>query len=293
MSKTGKDEVEEIDPHAFVEFMKLLVVQGGAVALELRPHVRNIGKHTKTPRGSEKDTRAKAAREAKTAVDVAVQELVLAGLLRRFPQIKIALTEEDTRSSRSFQDDTKKRYRFVIDPLDGTLPYIEGSDGFGILTGLVDRDSFAAAVLYYPGSDQLYWAVEHAGAYREQRGLTQRLDLAACRAKSPVVEINSRVIQQARDALHNVGFEVDLVDDAATAILRVAEGKVLAYCCHSRNLHDIAMAAFIAQEAGATVCSWDSTEILYPYTEPVRIPRLLVTASREEQITAALRPFST
>ena len=52
---------DSINTDEFVEEMKLFVVQGGAVALELQGQVENIGKTVTVPTGSEKDDDAQKA----------------------------------------------------------------------------------------------------------------------------------------------------------------------------------------------------------------------------------------
>ena len=80
-----------MDLNAFLDDLKLAVRQAGAVAHILRFHVRDIGKSADVPAGSENDAAGKAAREAKSAVDMAIQDLILTLLVERYPQI--AFTE--------------------------------------------------------------------------------------------------------------------------------------------------------------------------------------------------------
>jgi len=280
-----------MDMNTFLDDLKLSVRQAGVVAEMLQFHVRDIGKAADVPAGSENDAASTAAREAKSIIDMAVQDLILTLLVRRYPQVWVVLAEEVTPIVENhFHGQEDEQYRFVIDPLDGTRDYLDGKDSYGVLTGLIDRDRFVAAVLYYPAKTSLYYAVTGVMAYREDKEGREGLDTRnAC--PPPLVEVNSRVAPETRDKLSERGFQVHVVSDAATAILRVAEGKTLAYACHTRNLHDIAMAAFIAEQAGATSCAWDGQELLYPYVRPTRVPRMLVASARADELVGALQGF--
>jgi len=283
--------VNTINLNEFTEAMKLTALQAGSIALELRPHIQNIGKQADVPEGSEQDNRAKAAREAKTIVDLAIQELFLTVISKQFPQIKIVIAEEETRSLKLFQGGANERFRFILDSLDGTLEYLNNGNKFGILTGLIDYNRFVAAVLYYPAQGWLYWAVNGDSAYLEHKRTVKKLSSIAIHPTPPIIEVNSRVVPEAREKLQKQGFEVRVVPDAATAILRVAEGKSMAYACHTRNLHDIGMATFIAELAGVMACNWHGEELLYPYTKPTRIPCLLVTSDRIGEMVEVLQGF--
>jgi hypothetical protein len=74
----------DVNLHEFQEFLKLLAFQAGAVALELRGKVSDLGKDIVGPDGRRNDERSRA-RRAMTVVDLAIQELVLTGILEALP----------------------------------------------------------------------------------------------------------------------------------------------------------------------------------------------------------------
>jgi fructose-1,6-bisphosphatase/inositol monophosphatase family enzyme len=270
----------DVNLHEFQEFLKLLAFQAGAVALELRGKVSDLGKDIVGPDGRRNHERSRA-RRAMTVVDLAIQELVLTGISKRFPQITLVRAEEQTNTARILND-RASRYCFVLDPLDGTLTYLEGGDTFAILGGLIDRDRFVAAVLYYPVGNVLYSAVFGEGAICERDGERRHLKV---RRDYPdkVIEVNDRVLSLsgAGEALGQSGFTVRQVRDAATAILRAVEGRSFGYMCYTRNL-----------QAGLSVSDWAGSELRYPPETPSRVPTFMVLAGMKNEIVDALEGAS-
>ena len=59
---------------------------------------------------------------------------------------------------------------WCVDPLDGTLPFIEGSPGFAVSIALVARDGTPLiGVIYDPVEATLLHAINGAGAFRNRR----------------------------------------------------------------------------------------------------------------------------
>lgn len=84
--------------------------------------------------------------------------VITASLMNAFPEYGI-LDEElgDQRSSATPS--------FVVDPLDGTVEYIEGGKNYGILIGLVKDGKSVLGVAYRPERDELTYAVRGCGAW--------------------------------------------------------------------------------------------------------------------------------
>jgi 3'(2'), 5'-bisphosphate nucleotidase len=282
VTETTRSADTTIDLTAFRDRMKAVLLQAGAVAVQLQEFIDNIGKAVDNAAGA-----ASKRRSILTLADLAIQELVLTAIRTDFPRIRVVIAEEVTKSLRCFG--RSGRYRFVIDPIDGTAEYLEGGGSYGILTGLIDVDKCVAAVLHYPALDTFYWALKHEGSFVEICGKRTKLQCKKSTEKVLAIEINERVDVETRDALSRQRIEPVEVWDATPAILRVVEGTSRAYACHTRNMHDIALAGLIVEEAGGTVCNWDGSEILYPYNTATRIPRFLVCSDGAEDVTTILR----
>ena len=97
-----------------------------------------------------------------TQVDLDSQAIILEILQPTIEQYDIALLteenacEEDVATHARFNKD----YFWCIDPLDGTLPFIEGGDGFAVSIALVDISGKPIiGVVHNPSSGDIYQAI--------------------------------------------------------------------------------------------------------------------------------------
>ena len=107
------------------------------------------------------------ASQVVTEVDLLCQELILQTLSPTLAQYDLALlTEESTDDHSRFEKD----YFWCIDPLDGTLPFIESTPGYAVSIALVARDGTPQiGVVYDPVEQTLYHAVKGQGAFRNEQ----------------------------------------------------------------------------------------------------------------------------
>jgi len=112
--------------------------------------------------------------EPVTIADRTASELIVEGLEKAFPDDGI-LSEEAA--------DTKERLSkervWMIDPMDGTLGFINRSDDFAVQIGLAQNGKPVLGVVYQPVEDILYFASAGNGAFRmEPKGEILRLSVS-------------------------------------------------------------------------------------------------------------------
>ena len=123
------------------------------------------------------------ASQVVTEVDHLSQAIILQTLQPGCDIYDLALLTEESPDDGSRLE---KDYFWCIDPLDGTLPFIEGVHGYSVSIALVSRDSTPMiGVIYDPVEQTLYHAVKGAGAFRN--GKPWRL------AKQPLKKISSLI----------------------------------------------------------------------------------------------------
>ncbi len=102
-----------------------------------------------------------------TAVDRACEKVILSHLLPTCDDFDIALLSEESEDDGSrFEED----YFWCIDPMDGTLAFINGHPGFSVSIALIAKDGTPyIGVVFDPSTDTLYQAIKGNGAYRNGR----------------------------------------------------------------------------------------------------------------------------
>jgi len=109
---------------------------------------------------------ASYASQVVTEVDKACEKAILSHLLPTCAAFDIALLSEE------MEDDGsrfKKDFFWCIDPMDGTLAYINKQPGFSVSIALVAKDGTPfIGVVFDPSTDTLYHAIKGHGAYKNK-----------------------------------------------------------------------------------------------------------------------------
>lgn len=107
------------------------------------------------------------AAQVVTEIDRRSEDIILDFLvptLKRF-ELGLLTEERDDDGGRLIAD-----YFWCIDPLDGTLPFIEGSPGYAVSIALVGRDGTPwVGVVYDPVEATMLHAIKGVGAFRDRR----------------------------------------------------------------------------------------------------------------------------
>ncbi|TRX70444.1 3'(2'),5'-bisphosphate nucleotidase CysQ [Carboxylicivirga sp. M1479] len=107
------------------------------------------------------------ASQVLTEIDLASEKIILQHIKPSLHKYDLALLSEETVDNKSrFEKD----YFWCIDPLDGTLPFIEQTDGYSVSIALVDKSGKPhIGVIYNPVDDTLYHAIIKQGAYKNRQ----------------------------------------------------------------------------------------------------------------------------
>jgi 3'(2'), 5'-bisphosphate nucleotidase/myo-inositol-1(or 4)-monophosphatase len=131
---------------------------------------RTAGKHIAETRPLDiqhKSGSDSLATQVVTEVDQQSQDLILQILSPTFSEFDLALLTEES------EDDggrLKKDYFWCIDPIDGTLPFIEGVPGYAVSIALVSREGIPhTGVVFDPVENTLYHAVRNQGAFKNSK----------------------------------------------------------------------------------------------------------------------------
>ena len=104
------------------------------------------------------------ASQVVTAVDLACEKAILSHLLPTCDEFDLALLSEETEDDGSrFKED----FFWCIDPMDGTLAFINKEPGFSVSIALVAKDGTPnIGVVFDPITDTLYHAAKGIGAFK-------------------------------------------------------------------------------------------------------------------------------
>jgi fructose-1,6-bisphosphatase/inositol monophosphatase family enzyme len=107
---------------------------------------------------------ASYASQVVTAVDIECEKVILSHLLPSCDEFDIALLSEETEDDGSrFEEE----FFWCIDPMDGTLSFINKQPGFSVSIALISKDGTPhIGVVFDPSTDTLYHAIKGHGAFK-------------------------------------------------------------------------------------------------------------------------------
>ncbi|WP_020528259.1 3'(2'),5'-bisphosphate nucleotidase CysQ family protein [Flexithrix dorotheae] len=104
------------------------------------------------------------ASQVVTVVDRACEAAILSHLRPTCEAFDLALLSEETEDDESRFD---KDFFWCIDPMDGTLPFINKQPGFSVSIALIAKDGIPyIGVVFDPSTGTLYHAIKGDGAYK-------------------------------------------------------------------------------------------------------------------------------
>lgn len=187
----------------------------------------------------------KADHSPVTSIDRRCEALIRAGLRDAFPEDGI-LGEED-----GSEPGTSGR-TWIVDPLDGTRPFIRGIPTYSCLIALEAHDESVVGVIQLPGLGETYWASKGSGAFcngeRIRVSSTGRLSDAMGSALGHVEKMDAPIGKRLLKAMHEWDYTYGFMDNYTYAC--IAAGRIDLCVNLLDRAWDCAAAACIVSEAG-------------------------------------------
>lgn len=189
---------------------------------------------------------------------------------KRSEQLLVSLLLEGRESDGILGEEGSDRpgtsgYRWVIDPIDGTVNYLYGLPGWSVAVGLEYEGDPIIGVVAVPTYGVTYFGAKGLGSYRECGDTTQRVQPSqitemsmaltatgfgyAAERRAFQAEILQTMLPEIRD--------IRRAGSAAVDICWVADGSVDAFYEKGLNPWDFTAAAVIASEAGVVLAGLD------------------------------------
>jgi len=208
--------------------------------------------------------REKGPKDLVTEADLASQEAVRQIIKKAFPDHDF-LSEEDAaeRKSQGLPQIPQRRseFRWIVDPLDGTMNYVHGLPGFAVSIALQQADDLLLGVIYDPLTQDIFVGRRGQPPTLNGKPLTtsgcKQADQALIAVSfSPNVPRDSVEISRFIEALVSCQ-SVRRMGSAALNLAYVAAGRLDAYWATSVSIWDVAAGLLMVQEAGGVFSAID------------------------------------
>lgn len=198
---------------------------------------------------------------ALTDADLSIQTFVEVVLLGSFPNIRFYGEEFqqsfNTKYFRAIDLGPAGDYLVTLDPIDGTLFYLDGFTNYQIILTVLNADDFEAVLAINPAEDCYYYALRGQGTFISP--LDQALDLAQPLKLSPhnTVFLGS-LMAPLKSKLSDRYDIISVLEDysppkAIPNVSGILKGEVGGAVLASGQFIDGAALAFLAKEAGCIV----------------------------------------
>jgi myo-inositol-1(or 4)-monophosphatase len=219
----------------YQDFLTSILPQAGEIIMSYRSHTVS---------------EEKEKNEIVTPADIAANEFLIKALNKTFPDIPIYSEE-----GKNHKSETPTRW--IIDPIDGTTPWIWGNSGFAISIALEENNEIIVGAVYDPVMKELFYAEKDKGATKNGQTIKPAVNI-------PVKEMFMVVDWGNKDEKRKEGLEYfkkffipemfarRIVPQWAPALglCHIAEGRIHALVCNDTWVEDHSAGSLILKEAG-------------------------------------------
>lgn len=201
----------------------------------------------------------KEKNEIVTPADIAANDYIVQLLTNAFPDIPIYSEEGDS-------DKSTNETRWILDPIDGTTPWVWGNSGFAISIALECQGNITLGAIYDPVMKELFFAEKGKGATRN--GIPIKVAKGIPRNQMFMVVDWGNKDEKRKEGLKYFKhfflpemFARRVVPQWAPALglCHLAEGRIHALVSNDTWEEDHAAGALILQEAGGQVTNFRNT----------------------------------
>ena len=177
-------------------------------------------------RGGELGIELKPGDEPVTIADRLASEMIVEGLGKAFPDDPL-ISEELAPAAGALGSERL----WLIDPIDGTKDFIQGTDGFAVMIGLVRGGRPVMGVVHIPAQSRTYWGTPE-GAFVRVGGETTRLAVSDVSSGDAARLVASK--SHRSDAIDRVKAELRITDELNIASVGAKLGLI---ACGVRDLY--------------------------------------------------------
>lgn len=198
-----------------------------------------------------------------TKADLQSEQKIIEILTKNFPDHNIIAEESGMVKKGS-------NYTWAIDPIDGTIPFVDGLPFFGVSIAVLKDNKPFIGVINMVVDGELYWAMSGKGAFLNGKKIKVRdekdLEQSTIGLDIGHTERIMKLDKFWKPIVENVRY-VYLFGAAVSTLTYVARGMIDAFIIRA-NIWDIAAGVVLIEEAGGRVTDISGKSVNYMEDKP-------------------------
>lgn len=195
-----------------------------------------------------------------TEADKACEKLIIKTIKQNFPDHEI-LGEESGKTA------GKGKFKWIIDPIDGTTNFAHGMPIFGISIAVIEDGRPIIGVVEVPGTGETFWAQKGKGAFLNEKPLkvsqANKVSNALLSTGFPYLREGARydMAMKLFEEFYQPCHGIRRLGAASIDLCYVAAGRYDGYWEYGLKPWDIAAGKIIIEEAGGLVTNMDGSKL--------------------------------
>ena len=213
-----------------------------------------------------------------TSADKRTEKILIDELLKAHPDYGIVTEETGIINKSNFKN------RWIIDPIDGTMNFLNGVPQFAISVGYEEDNEIKCGVIFNPIMNEMFCAEKGNGAYMNNSRIRVsnkkkfKDALIVTGGPNGASKIKEKIFSEYINVSNNVS-NVRKFGSAALDIAYVACGRFDGYWQRELNYWDVAAGIIILKEAGGLVDFFEKEE-----SSPLKRNILATNSSIHEEL---------
>ncbi len=207
-----------------------------------------------------------------SAADMAVNELLISGLKDNLIYREWDILSEETSKEKKYGiENFKKDWCWILDPLDGTKDFLQGSKNYAVHIALAYKQKPKIGVVLIPERNELWFGIIGSGAWYEKRdGKKYPISFSEREEISELVLVSSKNHQQKKlsNLLSSLCFaETKKIGSVGCKIASILRGESDVYISLSGKTSpkdwDMAAPSALIEAAGGVFSHADGRNLIY------------------------------
>ena len=226
----------------------------------------------KNPINAEQIIKSKDKEDPVTSADLKVNDLIIKRINENYKEVDWDILSEENVKIESKNLLTKSKWLWVLDPLDGTKDFIQGTPNYAMHLALNYENKPYIGVVLIPEKSELWISDSKNVWYEDKNGLQKTVDIQVRKSlhEMRIVTSKNHKDKTLENLINKIGFrKVTAMGSIGCKIASIIRGECDIYIClslpgkSSPKDWDFAAPEAILRAAGGSITNLENEELSY------------------------------